>query len=60
MLRKIIYFAIIAYGLWFFYQKFIAPTVEPFFKDKVCNVDLYQLNIRDSKKIESMLKEEKM
>jgi hypothetical protein len=60
MIKKIIYFAIIVYGLFFFYQKFIASTVEPFFKGKAGNVDLYQLNIRDSQKAEAMLKEEGM
>ncbi len=60
MLRKIIYFAIIVYGVFFFYHKFVASTVEPFFKGKAGNVDLYQLNIKDIQKAETMLKEEGM
>lgn len=60
MLRKIILLAIVAAALYIFYQKFIASTVEPFFKDKTGNVDIYQLNIKDSLKAESMLKEEGM
>ncbi|MDD5120154.1 MAG: hypothetical protein PHR84_02450 [Candidatus Omnitrophica bacterium] len=58
MLRKIILLIAIAAAVYFFYQKFVASTVEPFFKDKSGNVDIYQLNIRDSQKAESLLKEE--
>jgi len=58
MLRQIIYFAIIIFGLLFFYQKFVASTVEPFFKGKTGNVDFYQLKITDVENAKSMLKAE--
>ena len=33
MLKKIILFAIIVFGLFIFYKEFVAPTVEPFYKN---------------------------
>jgi len=58
MIKNIIYFAIIIYGILFFYQKFVASTVEPFFKGKAGNVDLYQIGTHDSQKARAILEEE--
>jgi hypothetical protein len=57
MIKNIIYFAIIIYGIFFFYQKFVASTVEPFFKGKAGNVDLYQIGIHDGQKARAILEE---
>ena len=58
MIKNIIYFAIIIYGIFFFYQKFVASTVEPFFKGKAGNVDLYQIGTHDGEKAKVILEEE--
>jgi gamma-glutamyl phosphate reductase len=58
MIRNIIYFVIIIYGVFFFYQKFVASTVEPFFKGKAGNVDFYQIGTNDSEKAKAILEEE--
>lgn len=47
MLKKIIIIALVIIGAYFFYKKFMADTMEPFFKKHAGNVDLMQQKIRD-------------
>ncbi len=39
MIKKIIIFGLVGWGLWYFYQTFVAPEVEPFFRNKAGQVD---------------------
>ena len=39
MLKKLILLALVGYGLFLFYQHFMADTMEPFFQKKTKNVD---------------------
>ncbi|MCA9398232.1 MAG: hypothetical protein KC618_00670 [Candidatus Omnitrophica bacterium] len=39
MLKKLILLALVGYGLFLFYQHFMADTMEPFFQKKSGNVD---------------------
>jgi len=55
VIKNIIYFTIIIYGIFFFYNKFVASTVEPFFKGKAGKVDLYQISTSDSEKTAAIL-----
>lgn len=49
MIRKIIILGLIAAGLFFFYKKFMAGTMEPFFKKHTGNVDFMQKKVPDYK-----------
>lgn len=47
MLRKIVILALLVLGAFLFYKKFMAQTLEPFFKEKSGKVDLLGVNVRD-------------
>jgi len=47
MIKKIVLIAFILWGLFIFYKKFMAPTMEPFFKKNKGNIDLLQLKVND-------------
>jgi len=43
MIRKIVLIGLLAIAAYFFYQKFMAQTFNPFFKEKQGNVDFMSL-----------------
>lgn len=47
MIKKILMIAFILWGLFIFYKKLMAPTIEPFFKKNTGNVDFLQLKVND-------------
>ena len=49
MIKKIIIFGLIALVAFIFYKKFMADTLEPFFREKKGNVDLFKQKIPDYK-----------
>ena len=57
MLRKIIILAIIAYALFFFYNKFIATSNESSIKNKAIRNNLDELEIKYLEKAESYTKD---
>lgn len=40
MIKKIIIWGLIIFGAYLFYKKYMAGTMEPFFREKKGNVDL--------------------
>ena len=46
MIRKIFIIALLVLGAFLFYKKFMADTLEPFFKEKSGKVDLLGVNVR--------------
>jgi len=48
-MKKIIITALIIWGLFVFYKKFLASTMDPFFKNKTGNVDFMQLDVKTPK-----------
>ncbi len=49
MIKKIIIAGLIAWAAFVFYKKFMADTLEPFFKGKKGNVDFMQQKVPDYK-----------
>lgn len=49
MIKKIIILGLILIGAYFFYKKFMADTLEPFFKRHGGNVDFLQQKVPDYK-----------
>ena len=49
VIKKIIILVLIAWAAFIFYKKFMADTLEPFFREKKGNVDLFQQKIPDYK-----------
>ncbi len=47
MIKKLIILALIIWGLFVFYKKFMAGTMDPFFKKHTGNVDVLQQKIPD-------------
>lgn len=54
MIRKIIIIGIIAIAAYFFYKKFVAPTVVPFFKEETGKVDFLGVTTVDT--VDTLLK----
>lgn len=49
MLKKLIILALVLFGAFFFYKKFMASTMEPFFNKHTGNVDFIQQGVKDYK-----------
>ncbi len=47
MLKKIIISGLIIFGVFLFYKKFMASTMEPFFKKHAGKTDFLQLKVQD-------------
>ncbi|MCX5705481.1 MAG: hypothetical protein NTZ92_05455 [Candidatus Omnitrophica bacterium] len=47
MIKKIVLIAFILWGLFIFYKKFMASSMDPFFNKNKGNVDLLQLKVND-------------
>lgn len=49
MVKKLILLALIVLAGYWFYNKFLADTMEPFFKKHMNNVDFFGTEVRDYK-----------
>jgi hypothetical protein len=49
VIKKIIIFGLIVVGAFFFYKKFMAGILEPFFKEKSGKVDFFGQKMSDYK-----------
>ena len=50
-MKKIVLIVLILWGLFIFYKKIMAPTMEPFFKKNSGNIDLLQLKVNDQSQL---------
>jgi hypothetical protein len=51
LIKRVVIIALLLWGLFVFYKKFVASSTEPFFKKHKGNVDLLQLKVNDQPQV---------